>query len=57
MQNLYPLFERNRVLKKELLWALRDCSSALSGVYLYHEGGGAAGIYSNRTTGVTEAVF
>ena len=26
MQNLYPLFERNRVLKKELLWALRDCS-------------------------------
>ncbi len=26
MQNLYPLFERNRVLKKELLWALRDFS-------------------------------
>lgn len=26
MQNLYPLFERNRVLKKELLWALRDYS-------------------------------
>lgn len=24
MQNLYPLFERNRILKKELLWALRD---------------------------------
>lgn len=26
MQNIYPLFERNRVLKKELLWALRDYS-------------------------------
>lgn len=26
MQNLYPLFERNRVLKKELLWSLRDYS-------------------------------
>lgn len=26
MQNLYPLFERNRILKKELLWALRDYS-------------------------------
>ncbi len=24
MENLYPLFERNRVLKKELLWSLRD---------------------------------
>ena len=24
MQNLYPLFERNRILKKELLWSLRD---------------------------------
>lgn len=26
MQNLYPLFERNHILKKELLWALRDYS-------------------------------
>ena len=26
MQNLYPLFERNRILKKEMLWALRDYS-------------------------------
>lgn len=26
MQNLYPLFERNRILKKELLWAIRDYS-------------------------------
>jgi len=26
MRNLYPLFERNRILKKELLWALRDYS-------------------------------
>ncbi len=26
MQNLYPLFEQNRVLKKELLWSLRDYS-------------------------------
>ncbi|RFZ75725.1 hypothetical protein DS742_27515 [Lacrimispora amygdalina] len=28
MQNLYPLFERNRILKKELLWSLRDYSFA-----------------------------
>ncbi len=26
MQNLYPLFEQNRILKKELLWSLRDYS-------------------------------
>ncbi|MCI6552098.1 MAG: hypothetical protein MR430_00935 [Lachnospiraceae bacterium] len=26
MENLYPLFERNRILKKELLWSLRDYS-------------------------------
>lgn len=26
MQNLYPLFEKNRILKKELLWSLRDYS-------------------------------
>ena len=26
MQNLYPLFERNRILKKELMWSLRDYS-------------------------------
>lgn len=26
MQNLYPVFERNRILKKELLWSLRDYS-------------------------------
>lgn len=26
MQNLFPLFERNRILKKELLWSLRDYS-------------------------------
>lgn len=26
MQNMYPLFERNRILKKELLWSLRDYS-------------------------------
>ena len=26
MQNLYPLFERNRILKKEFLWSLRDYS-------------------------------
>ncbi len=28
MQNLYPLFERDRILKKELLWSLRDYSFA-----------------------------
>lgn len=28
MQNLYPLFERKRILKKELLWSLRDYSFA-----------------------------
>ena len=28
MQNLYPLFGQNRILKKELLWSLRDCSFA-----------------------------
>ncbi len=28
MQNLYPLFEQNRILKKELLWSLRDYSFA-----------------------------
>lgn len=28
MKNLYPLFERNRILKKELLWSLRDYSFA-----------------------------
>lgn len=28
MQNLYPLFEKNRILKKELLWSLRDYSFA-----------------------------
>ena len=26
MENIYPLFEQNRILKKELLWALRDYS-------------------------------
>jgi len=26
VQNLYPLFERNRILKKEMLWSLRDYS-------------------------------
>lgn len=26
MQNIYPLFEHNRILKKELLWSLRDYS-------------------------------
>ncbi len=26
MQNIYPLFERNRILKKEHLWSLRDYS-------------------------------
>ncbi len=26
MQNLYPLFEQNRILKKEFLWSLRDYS-------------------------------
>ena len=26
MQNLYPLFERNRILKKEMLWSMRDYS-------------------------------
>lgn len=26
MQNLYPLFEQNWILKKELLWSLRDYS-------------------------------
>ena len=24
MQNIYPLFERNQTLKKEMLWSLRD---------------------------------
>lgn len=28
MQNIYPMFERNRILKKELLWSLRDYSFA-----------------------------
>lgn len=28
MQNLYPLFGQNRILKKELLWSLRDISFA-----------------------------
>ena len=28
MQNIYPLFERNRILKKEHLWSLRDYSFA-----------------------------
>lgn len=28
MQNLYPLFERNRILKKEMLWSLRDYTFA-----------------------------
>lgn len=28
MQNLCPLFERNRILKKELLWSLWDYSFA-----------------------------
>lgn len=32
MQNLYPLFERNRILKKELLWSLRDYSFAHIGL-------------------------
>lgn len=26
MENIYPLFERNRILKKELMWSLRDYS-------------------------------
>ena len=26
IQNIYPLFERYRILKKEYLWSLRDCS-------------------------------
>lgn len=26
IQNIYPLFERNRIMKKELLWALRNYS-------------------------------
>lgn len=26
MENIYPLFEQNRILKKEYLWALRDYS-------------------------------
>lgn len=26
MQNIYPLFEQNRILKKELLWSIRDYS-------------------------------
>lgn len=25
-QNIYPLFERNRIMKKEYLWSLRDYS-------------------------------
>ena len=28
VENLYPLFERNRILKKELMWALRDYAFA-----------------------------
>lgn len=28
MQNIYPLFEQNRILKKGLLWSLRDYSFA-----------------------------
>ena len=32
IQNIYPLFERNRILKKEMLWSLRDYAFAHAGV-------------------------
>lgn len=28
MEHIYPAFERGRIMKKELLWALRDYSYA-----------------------------
>ena len=40
MQNLYPLFERNRILKKELLWALRDYSFSHVGLEYQRYGEG-----------------
>lgn len=40
MQNLYPLFERNRILKKELLWSLRDYSFAHIGLEYQEYGQG-----------------
>lgn len=40
MQNLYPLFERNRILRKELLSALRDYSFAYAGLEYLEYGDG-----------------
>lgn len=40
MQNLYPLFERNRILRKELLSALRDYSFAYVGLEYLEYGDG-----------------
>lgn len=40
MQNIYPLFERNRILKKELLWSLRDYSFAHIGLEYQEYGQG-----------------
>lgn len=40
MQNLYPLFERNRILRKELLSALRDYSFAYASLEYMEYGDG-----------------
>lgn len=40
MQNLYPLFERNRILRKELLSSLRDYSFAHAGLEYLEYGDG-----------------
>lgn len=40
MEHIYPAFERGRIMKKELLWALRDYSySALQLQYAYYPDG------------------
>ena len=40
IQNIYPLFERNRILKKEMLWSLRDYAFAHAGVEYQEYGQG-----------------
>ena len=40
MEHIYPAFERGRIMKKELLWALRDYSySTLQTRYRDHADG------------------
>ena len=40
IQNIYPLFKRNRILKKEMLWSLRDYAFAHAGVEYQEYGQG-----------------